>query len=138
MKKIIRGIGIFFVAIMFSGLTAFIFRGFLCENNAVDTLPTDTYKITYRMVVDGEESAVYPALFSSDGNYPLKYNTGEEVSVSELESFVWAGAYSDYTFNGWYMDKELSVVFDGTINSETTGDITLYADIVQGFWSKNY
>lgn len=102
--------------------------------------PTDpsTYTITYRAVQDGAETDIDESFFKSDGNYPPTYTEGETVHISDLVAVIDVGAYEDRTFEGWYLDGACTQAFDGVIDSEGTNDLTLYAKISVGYWTKAY
>ena len=109
-----------------------------------------TYKITY---MRGKASSDRPLFVKgsefgrskqTDGNYPETYTFNTATTISALKTdFLCGGVGSDYCdqkvgsadgyatyrFKGWYLDRECTIAFDGTIAAGTTGDITLYADI---------
>ena len=106
-----------------------------------------TYTITYLRAgtTNGktlfEIGSEYGLSKMDDGFYPETYTSGESVKISDLKAkFSCSGPGGDYhsgsglgsaeyKFNGWYLDSEKTMPFNGTIPLGTTGDITLYADI---------
>ena len=106
-----------------------------------------TYTITYLRAgtTNGktlfEIGSEYGLSKLDDGFYPETYTSGESVKISDLKArFSCSGPGGDYhsgggsgcaeyKFNGWYLDSEKTMPFDGTIPLGTTGDIALYADI---------
>lgn len=119
----------------------------LDETTFVFGEPQKTYKIIYRaagyttektLFEDGSEFGLSK---QTDGSYPETYTYGEPTTISNLKtSFSCGGpgsAYhsgggygrAEYSFSGWYLDNRCTVPFNGTIPSETVGDITLYAKI---------
>jgi len=115
------------------------------------------YKVSYVGVIDGEEGEIPEFLYSAAGSYPTLYISGRETEVSDLlgkmERVEWEGfegvyagsgvpdpenARKDWSFYGWYWDKELENEFSGVIGSEQTGAITLYAKIDIGYWTGNH
>lgn len=137
MKKFLRIIGIFFFVVVLMGGTALVFR----LGTTDDKPATEGYTITYRMIITNEENKeaiIYKGLFNKNGNYPKSYNSEDGAVVSELEKITFTYEGKDYVFQGWYLNKECTATFDGTINPGTTGDITLYAKVSHGSWSGFY
>ena len=108
----------------------------------------ETYNITYMKAGSPNGKTLFEigseyGLSKQDGGfYPETYTSGETLIVSNLKTnFSCSGPNGDYhsgsgygsasyRFNGWYLDSEKTIPFDGIIPAGTTGDIVLYADIV--------
>lgn len=106
-----------------------------------------TYTITYRRagMPTGktlfEIGSEYGLSKQDGGYYPETYTVGETVVISNLKSIFHCsgpgGDYhsgsgygsAEYGFNGWYLDSEKTIPFNGTLPAGTMGNITLYADI---------
>lgn len=68
----------------------------------------------------------------SDGSYPTAYNVESgNVQISLLKStFSCAcNGQAGYRFNGWYLDSDCTIPFDGIIPEGSIGDFIIYADI---------
>lgn len=107
----------------------------------------ETYNITYMRAGSPNGKTLFEigseyGLSKQDGGfYPETYTSGESVRISDLKSIFHCsgpgGDYhsgsgygsAEYEFNGWYLDSEKTIPFNGIIPAGTTGDITLYADI---------
>ena len=107
----------------------------------------ETYNITYMEAGTSDGKTLFEigseyGLSKQDGGfYPETYTSGETLIVSDLKTnFSCSGPDGDYhsgsgvgcanyRFNGWYLDSEKTIPFDGVISAGTTGDIVLYADI---------
>lgn len=74
-----------------------------------------------------------------NGNYPVSYTIESgDIEISDLRShFYGLNNVGDFSFDGWYLDSDCSVPFDGVIPAGSTGDIVLYADMVH-IGSGNY
>ena len=122
-----------------------------------DDIPSESYAITYRGIVGGKDGEIYAGMWSTNGSYPTDYVAGKETVISDLlgkmspvdwEGFegMYIGApvmdsdnpHKDYSFYGWYLDAGLENEFDGVIDKNQTGDITLYAKISVGYWTNNH
>ncbi len=129
--------------------------------NTPDALPTPptAYTITYRAIMNGEETDVYAPLFKLDGQYPTTYKAGTAVHISDLNgrmsvskadfygkgyenAHTVTGAYSegntDYEFYGWYLDKECTREVVGFTAAEARGDKIFYAKISKVYWIGPY
>ncbi len=134
---------------------------YLCLRKNDSTLESSApvgaaYSITYRAIENGVEKDIYEPLFKEDGNYPCCYSVGKKVDISPLNGAVtmipspWLGmegSYAvtgefqdpndpnvDYSFYGWFTDKECTQKFCGFIPAEATGDKVLYAKIGKAWW----
>lgn len=96
------------------------------------------YKITYVAIQKGVQTDIHPDLYKRGGNYPLEYTSGTEVAIDDLRDYIWVGAYEDRVFQGWFLDSNCTEEFDGTIDKDEIGNITLYAKISVGYWTPNY
>lgn len=113
--------------------------------------------IEYKAVIDGQVCEIPDFLYYADGSYPAEYTPGEALKISDLkgdillidvpleggEASVMGVGYTDpedpqkeYEFYGWYLDEDLTSVFEGRI--ETEGKKTLYAKISVVYWTKFY
>ena len=117
-----------------------------------------TVTVTYKAIVDGKETEIYEGMYSAKGQYPTEVPLRSTLSVSDLlgkmtkgpelnwEGFEGTYVYSgigvegpsgqEYEFWGWYLDKELTVPYEGSL--VVTEDVTLYADIVEVYWIGPY
>ena len=134
MKKIIKIIALFFAVVLLGGVVIKLSTPQIVEE------AEESYAITYRMVkqntlYDTEFiSLVDERMYKTDGSYPTKYSASKGARISDLDS-VEIEAGTVYDFYGWYLDKELTQVFDGRIDPGTEGDITLYAFIIVSYWT---
>lgn len=140
------------------GLTASFYGKKKAKKGSDQTVTVCTdYKIKYVAIQNGAETNIRSILWKKNGNYPQGYNHSEETVIDDLlgkmtlvEDGALAGVYygepvldpsnpyKDYSFFGWYLDKNCTEAFDGVIAKHTVGDITLYAKISVGYWSENY
>ena len=115
-----------------------------------------TVTVTYKAVVNGTEKEIYKGMFSEKGQYPTEVPLRSNLVVSDLlgkmtkgEPIEWLGGayiYSgvpvsgpsgvEYEFWGWYLDKDLTQVYDGSL--VVTENVTLYADVVEAYWIGPY
>ena len=106
-----------------------------------------TYKIEY--VVAGlssssedyyvfAEGGEYSSGGIENGSYPVSYTIEDgDVTISEMESYFSCGCElkppavgrARCAFEGWYLDDECTVPFDGTISAGTIGDIVIYGKL---------
>lgn len=96
------------------------------------------YDITYVAVQDGKVTDIHADMYKKGGLYPSEYISGDGATIDDLKGYISVGAYEDRTFKGWYLDEACTEEFDGTIEKEIVGNITLYAKISVGYWTKNY
>lgn len=142
----------------------------LCRHFPSDT-PSDSpttppvanydYSIRYCMVVKDTEQEVYEPLFKKDGEYPVGYNEGDTITVSDLngkvtktpvpeswgvgEAYFETGDFTDpndyhrsFGFYGWFLDSACTVAVSDNTLSDMSGDITLYAKISISIWTDFY
>lgn len=159
LKSILRTVLCLLTVIIVLGVVSVILRP---HGSVTPTEPSENfdYAISYRMVISGEEE-IYEPLFKDDGEYPVGYNDGDTITVSDLNGKVkktplpdsWgtggaygvSGEYSDpnnfnrtFAFYGWFLDSDCTVgVSDNTLR-DMSGDITLYAKVVISQWTKFY
>ena len=107
---------------------------FAQTGNKVDFVPP-AFAIEYVGVEKGKYKTIYSELWKPNGNYPKKYVFGENCEVDDLYEVVWIGEREDRMFFGWYLDKECTVKFDGTVSETQIGTLTLYASISAGRWT---
>ncbi len=85
-----------------------------------------TYTISY--IYSSQNYDVFPhfdTLKEDGGNYPTTYTVESgDITISNLKNGKINGW--SYTFEGWYLDNELTQAFDGVIESGSTGDVVLY------------
>lgn len=164
-KNIITTVVCILLAVTLCGVMAMLFRKptIQAPNDSTSSDSSNeavTYAITYRMVSDGTEEKVYAPLFKAKGIYPKRYAEGESVTVSDLNGrttrtplsgdgldglcFV-TGEFNDpydacrtFEFFGWYLDPECSIELENNTFTDKAEDITLYAKISIGIWSKAY
>ena len=103
----------------------------------------NVYTITYRAIENGTETDIYAPLFREDGTYPVKYNEGDTVSISDLYGkdhfFLDPNNNNrELSFMGWYLDKECQTPLDSIAAANLHGDITVYAKISVAIWTKPY
>lgn len=110
---------------------------FITENNTVN-YTAQVYAISYYTVVNGEAVAIPDYMWKANGNYPTQYESGVGATIDDLVGTYAVSSTEDKEFKGWYLDKEFTQKFDGTIGTAQTGDIVLYAKITSGYWTKNY
>ena len=128
-----------FISIFLAVLVIFAAAGLtvaLIRRNQSDT--PEVYTITYKAVQDGEVTEIDERLYDPEGNYPESYTEGKSTTVNLLKDRVDISANEDLTFLGWYLDETLETAFDGTIDSGSMGNITLYAKISHGYWTDFY
>lgn len=145
------------LAAMLFVLTLSLCRVISGNSNDKTTKPTTpiAYSITYKMVSGGEVQEVYEPLFKENGNYPIYYEAGETITVSDLNGRassvdlpygeVVTGAFldpnnsqRDFVFKGWYLDEACTVLLVNNSFCNLYEDITLYAKVSIGYWTKNY
>ena len=63
---------------------------------------------------------------NGESTFDVLVDTGEAIDVNDIPT----ATYLDHTFDGWYMDTELTEAFDET--EEITEDITVYAAWITG------
>lgn len=93
-----------------------------------------TYQINYQWETDeetGELKDIPNAMWKVQGCYPKTYITNQSVKIDDL-----CNCQKDetifYIFEGWYYDSEYkNELIDNTVISTQTGDLTLYAKIVE-------
>ena len=121
-----------------------------------DDIPGEKFSIAYYAIIDDSREEIYEGMWAKNGSYPAYYVSGKETTVSDLLGKmipaeldgcpVYVGSpvpdkdndRKDYSFYGWYWDAGLENAFDGTIDENQTGDITLYAKIEIGYWTANH
>ena len=115
------------------------------------------YSIEYVGIQDGKETEITPLLWQNGGLYPSAYCNCRDTLIDDLRGKMTRvdfgdlqGAYigsgvidpdnprKDYSFYGWFLDKECTQPFDGIIESTSVGNITLYAKIEVGYWTNNH
>lgn len=113
------------------------------------------YWITYKMVSGGKVQEVYEPLFKEDGSYPIFYEEGKAVTISDLNGRVSSsnlpygsiitGAYCDpnnskrdFSFYGWFLDESCTIPLIDNTFSDLSKDVTLYAKISIGYWTDFY
>lgn len=96
-----------------------------------------SYTITYKAVRGGKIEEIDEELYIDDGNYPTLYVQGTPVEVDDLKDYVSVSSTHDLEFRGWYWDPQFTREFNGT-TEETSGDLTIYAKITDGYWTANY
>lgn len=166
-KNIITTVVCILLAVTLCGVMAMLFRKPTIQDPN-DSTSSDssseavTYAITYRMVSDGTEEEVYAPLFKANGIYPTRYAEGESVTVSDLNGrttrtplsgtydglnglYLLSGEFNDpydayrtFEFFGWYLDPECSIELENNTFQDKAEDITLYAKISIGIWTKAY
>ena len=156
-KAIIRGFIIALAVIFFCGVISALF----VKKAPLPTPKVYDYTIHYLRADTGEDILKkYDFMLKRKGEYPIGYNEGtESFKISELNGKLnpvpieWGdmqGAYfgeevtdpkdhsKSYSFCGWYLDKECTVEFGGTIHAGASEDITLYAKIIESTWIGPY
>ena len=122
---------------------------------AIETAPDSVFAdINYKAIIVNsktnkvkEEIAIQNWMWDTSENakYPLRYEEGVGATVSELKGKT--EGYDSYAFVGWYMDKDFTEEFSGTISTDQKNAVTLYAKFVytdltpaedEGAWTKNY
>lgn len=106
-----------------------------------------TYKIEY--VVAGlspssedyyvfAEGGEYSSGGIKNGNYPASYTIEDgDVTISEMKNYFSCGCElkppavgrASCVFEGWYLDDDCIVPFNGTISAGTIGDIVIYGKL---------
>ena len=95
------------------------------DSSSIEELQTRT--ITYKMRLhDHSIINVMEKFWVSGGHYPTSYMEGVGDSVDDLKEKINVGNYY-IEFLGWYLDEACKTPFDGVIDSNERGDITLYA-----------
>ena len=160
MKKVFKIAGVIVACLFFFGIFVSIFHS--CEScnkneappqsstggnveeeegNEGTDAPSDeeqtTFLITYAAIIDGETTDIPDGMYVSGRNYPTSYVEGKSATVDDLRATYNVDSYTDYTFKGWYLDEECTKAFE-SITADFTGDVTLYAKISVGYWTKNY
>lgn len=98
----------------------------------------DQYNIVYKAItLVGSEKTITQYLFEDGKVYPAYYQVGIEAKVDNLKS-RYDGANQEWVFYGWYLDKALTIAFDGTIDVTQRGEIVLYAKVDYASWTSNY
>ena len=97
-----------------------------------NSVPGFRYSIKYKMVVGGTVKDVDERMFARGSTYETTFTYGESAKVDDLQ-FIWYDSYTDYIFEGWYLDKACTVAFEGT--DKLQENITLYAKIRVDEWS---
>lgn len=142
MKKSNAIIGAILATVFIGGSMALIVRNidFPSFNRLQIQSPTAVeYSISYKMVVDGGEAEdVYEGLFKDEGKYPTTYSSDVGTMIDDLNKRVDITGTTDYNFEGWYLDEALTIKFNGVIYPSAIGDITFYAKISKGYWTKFY
>lgn len=113
------------------------------------------YSITYIRAETGEDILTnYDFMLKKSGSYPMGYNADSATfKISDLRGKMeptpnsWGiGGYvgsevgdpkdkqKSYAFYGWYLDKDCTVEFAGTVREGATGNIVLFAKIKQSSW----
>ena len=95
------------------------------------------YRITYRMVIDGEVQEIPKVLYWDSGSYPLGYSSEESVKIDDLRSGAFFGD-EELEFYGWYLDDDLTLKFSGTIEQGQSGNVILYAKCGFALWTGFY
>lgn len=107
-----------------------------------------TFSIKYCIVIDGAEASVPEGMFKDGSTYPATYVEGTGATIPDLQDYT--EGYSKWEFEGWYINKDCTTAFDGTIPATQTGKVVLYAKITiedvtpppaqeeEGAWTKNY
>lgn len=128
-KRILTIVGASLLSLAFVSSMAFLFSR---SRDKVE------YNVTYVAVQNGTVTDIHPDFYKNGGSYPSEYVSGVGATIDDLNGYVYVSAYEDRTFKGWYLDSACTEAFDGTIDKEAVGDITLYAKISVGYWTKNY
>ena len=110
---------------------------FITENNTVN-YTAKIYAINYYTVENGEVVAIPDYMWKANVEYPTSYESGTTVTIESLVLTYAISGTEDREFLGWYLDKDYTQKFDGTIDTSQAGDIVLYAKIIKGSWTKNY
>ena len=88
----------------------------------------ETYQIYYYMRrSDWKPDKIPVNFYVSGGRYPQKYTEGIGATVDNLKDKILYNNNYYIEFLGWYLDLECKIPFDGTIDPDQTGDISLYA-----------
>ena len=96
------------------------------------------YKIKYKAITQsGKEKDITQYLFEEGKEYPDQYYSGVGAKVDNLKP-RYDGANQEWVFYGWYLDKALTIAFDGTIDVTQRGEIVLYAKVDYASWTSNY
>ena len=99
----------------------------------------ETFEINYYAVVNGKTQNVPTVCVKVGGQYPTEYVSGaKDVTIDDLCKIVCIDSNSDYMFTGWFLDESCTKAFDGVIEKNTTGDITLFARLSYAKWSDSY
>ena len=133
MKKICKSLGLFFLCLTLLGVLMN-----LKSKDKEEPNNFEIYTITYKGVSNGKVIDIPYGMYSNDNislkatTLPISYISGSIVFVGSLNNIA------DYTFNGWYLDEDLMIPFDGFVGDNESGNIVLYADIEKEIWSGNY
>lgn len=104
------------------------------------------YQITYKAVINGTEGDILNGMWKQNGKYPTTYTKKDGLKTTELDDLK---SYTDsgyeYTFKGWYLDKECTQKFAG-IPAGNAANVPLFAKYEKvkedinndGSWTKNY
>ena len=65
-------------------------------------------------------------------------DVNKKIGVGMKAVQLTATTLNGYTFEGWYLDEDLTVPFERKISSETRGDINLYAKISVAYYTDFY
>ena len=139
-RKIAWAILIFFVIVMLGGTITNLVRPLLPKKEETPPSPDPivTYSIEYVAIQSGKTAEIYEDFWLENGSYPTTYIAGEGAIVSDLKAIVYPSSTEDREFKGWYWDAACTQEFDGTIGENVAGDLTIYAKISVGMWTKNY
>ena len=96
------------------------------------------YDITYVAIQNGKQTDIHADFYKKGGSYPSEYISGAGATIDDLKDSISVGSNENRLFIGWYLDQYCTEEFDGTIDKESVGNITLYAKISVGYWTKNY
>ncbi len=131
MKKTIKLFGLILCLLGFASIFVSMFSVIPREETP------SKYTITYRAVHNGLIEPINEDMWKENGNYPTYYIQGEETEIDDLDSFVPISATHDLDFGGWYWDVKFENEFNG-FTDETSGNVTLYAKVTDGYWTANY
>ncbi len=131
MKKTIKLFGLILCLLGFASIFVSMFSILPREETP------SKYTITYRAVHGGMIENIHEDMWKENGNYPTYYIQGEETEIDDLHSYISVSGTHDLEFRGWYWDVKFENEFNG-FTDETSGNITLYAKITDGYWTANY
>ena len=154
-KTLVKGLLVALIVIVTVGLIAGIF----IKKAPAPKPKTYDYTISYVRADTGEDVLEdYKFMLKKTGTYPIGYNKNsatfrisdlngkmEKVLVNWGEGFEnveFGSEVSDpknskisYGFYGWYLDKECTIEFEGTVHEGAREDLVLYAKISESEWS---